>query len=312
MPRQKSIHRRTCAHALSRNVLRRHALGRRVSTTTLEGTLRHVYNGVQCIADMDEQGNVVASYTWGAGIDNLLAVHVNGAAYYPLTDIQGTIWGYADANNAIVARFEYDAWGNILSSTSSVPALARNRYRFQCREWSAATGLINFRMRWYDAVTGRWLSKDPIGLSGGLNLYAFCHCNPMCNIDPIGNIDLPTAIQVSGFIIRTMNPGLCGAWFIHHNVRSALNNPLPRSPPVDGENGWHLLPLEQSIFHDNGDKYPECKYVNDDGREAVYDGATHQIITDNRYAGTYNFINPQTSKIGHAILDVLPYLIMGN
>jgi RHS repeat-associated protein len=48
------------------------------------------------------------------------------------------------------------------------------RYRFQGREWSAATGLINFRMRWYDAEMGRWLSKDPIGLSGGLNLYAFC------------------------------------------------------------------------------------------------------------------------------------------
>ena len=60
--------------------------------------------------------------------------------------------------SAIVARFEYDAWGNILSATSSVPALARNRYRFQCREWSAATGLVNFRARWYDAVTGRWLS----------------------------------------------------------------------------------------------------------------------------------------------------------
>ena len=71
---------------------------------------------------------------------------------------------------SVVARFEYDAWGNILSATSSVPALARNRYRFQCREWSAATGLVNFRARWYDAVTGRWLSKDPIGLSGGLTI----------------------------------------------------------------------------------------------------------------------------------------------
>ena len=81
--------------------------------------------------------------------------------------------------SAIVARFEYDAWGNILSATSSVPALARNRYRFQCREWSSATGLVNFRARWYDAVTGRWLSKDPIGLNGGLNLYAFCEGDPV-------------------------------------------------------------------------------------------------------------------------------------
>lgn len=87
---------------------------------------------------------------------------------------------------AIVAQFEYDAWGNILSATSAVPVLARNRYRFQGREWSAATGLINFRARWYDPVTGRWISKDPIGLSGGLNLYAFCGDDPVnCN-DPYG------------------------------------------------------------------------------------------------------------------------------
>ena len=57
---------------------------------------------------------------------------------------------------SVVARFEYDAWGNILSATSSVPALARNRYRFQCREWSEATGLVNFRARWYDPVTGSY------------------------------------------------------------------------------------------------------------------------------------------------------------
>ena len=69
----------------------------------------------------------------------------------------------------------------------SVPALATLRYRFQCREWSAATGLINFRMRWYDSEIGRWLSKDPIGLSGGLNLYAFCMDSPIGIIDPMGN-----------------------------------------------------------------------------------------------------------------------------
>ena len=109
-----------------------------------------------------------------------------GATYYPLADVQGTIWGYADANNAIVASFTYDAWGNILSATSSVPALASNRYRFHCREWSAATGLVNFRARWYDPVTGRWLSKDPIGLSGGLNLYVFCGNDPVNSLDLFG------------------------------------------------------------------------------------------------------------------------------
>ena len=125
----------------------------------------------------------------------------SGATYCPLADVQGTIWGYVDANNSIVARFEYDAWGNILSSTSSVPALAVNRYRFQCREWSAATGLVNFRARWYDPVTGRWLSKDPIGLNGGLNLYAFCGNDPVNLSDFFGLCTPkknPTIITPSG------------------------------------------------------------------------------------------------------------------
>ena len=158
-------------------------------TYTLEGTTRHIYDdNWQVIADIDENGSVVASYVWGEGIDKLLAVTIGGATYYPLTDVQGTVWGYVDAQNNIVARWQYDAWGKVLSEyvAPSAAALAALRYRFQCREWSATTGLINFRMRWYDAETGRWLSKDPIGISGGLNLYVFCLNNPMNGIDPFG------------------------------------------------------------------------------------------------------------------------------
>ena len=163
------------------------ALNRRVSTTTLEGTTRHVYdNNWQCIADIDENGSVVTSYVWGEGIDKLLAVTVGGSTYYALTDIQGTIWGYVDGNNNVVARWQYDAWGNVLDEEVSVHALFHLRYRFQGREWSVATGLINFRMRWYDAKTGRWLSKDPIRLSGGLNLYAFCGNVPLQFRDVVG------------------------------------------------------------------------------------------------------------------------------
>ena len=163
------------------------ALGRRVSTTTAEGTTRHVYDdNWQVIADIDEQGNVVASYTWGAGIDRLLAVRIGGANYYPLTDIQGTVWGYVDSANNVVARWQYDAWGNVVDEDVSVAALATLRYRFQGRELSAATGLVHFRNRWFDCETGRWLSKDPIRLSGGLNLYAFCGNDPVNCTDSLG------------------------------------------------------------------------------------------------------------------------------
>ena len=83
-----------------------------------------------------------------------------------------------------------------VSVASAAEGLRAVRYRFQGRERSAATGLVNFRMRWYDPVTGRWLSKDPIGLSGGLNLYAFCEGNPILRIDPQGESAASVAITV--------------------------------------------------------------------------------------------------------------------
>ena len=172
------------------------ALGRRASTTTWEGTVRYVYDdNWQVIADLDSNGNVLRSYVWGEGIDRLLAVKVGAKSYAALTDVQGTVWGLADGTD-VVARWTYDAWGNILSGEVSDPALAAFRYRFQGREFSAVTGLTNFRMRWYDPRTGRWLSRDPIRLLGGLNLYAFCENSPNNRHDPRGFFAI--AVGVTG------------------------------------------------------------------------------------------------------------------
>jgi hypothetical protein len=40
--------------------------------------------------------------------------------------------------------------------------------------------------RYYDPTEGRWLTRDPIGYAGGLNLYAYCGGNPVNLADPLG------------------------------------------------------------------------------------------------------------------------------
>ena len=172
-----------------------------MTTRNAEGSERHVYDdNWQVVADLDEEGNVLRSYVWGEGIDRLLAVRIGSRTYTALTDVQGTVWGYADASGNIVARWTYDAWGSVLSEEvdASAAELRAVRYRFQGRECSAATGLANFRMRWYDAVTGRWLSKDPIGLSGGLNLYAFCEGDPINQLDCMGESTMGDIVENPG------------------------------------------------------------------------------------------------------------------
>ena len=189
------------------------ALGRRVATTTVNGTERHVYDdNWQVIADLDANGNVLRSYVWDAGIDRLLAVKIGNRTYTAHTDIQGTVWAFSDEQGNVAAVFGYDAWGNVVSCTYAPGAevLADVRYGFQGREHSRLTGFIHFRMRWYDPVTGRWLSKDPIRLEGGMNLYAFCGCDPVNRLDAYGEIAIfvpffvPILYQVGVSAVQTL------------------------------------------------------------------------------------------------------------
>jgi RHS repeat-associated protein len=170
-------------------------LGRRTSRAEGTSVEQYVYDGNQVVADLDESGTILRSYTWGPGIDNLLAVTTYSATgtntYYALKDNLNTVHALIDASGQIVERYEYDAWGRVLgvydaSGAELAQSAIGNRYLWQGREYDFTTGLYYFRARWYDPVAGRWLSKDPIGISGGLNQYVFCGNNPVNYRDPFG------------------------------------------------------------------------------------------------------------------------------
>ena len=167
------------------------ALGRRVSTTDASGTVYHAYDGIHCVADLSADGALLRSYTWGSGMDNLLAVTLYSATetntLYAVTDPLGTVHALVASNGTSQLWFTYDSWGNITVASQPLSFSASQlRFTWQGREYSRATGLYSFRARWYDPASGRWLSKDPIGLEGGLNLYEAFGNNPVCFVDPNG------------------------------------------------------------------------------------------------------------------------------
>jgi len=171
------------------------ALGRRAYTASNGATNWYVYDGIHAVAEVDGDGDLLKSYTRGPGIDNLLAFtdYTGGETntYYALTDHLGTVHAVADENANIVESYRYDAWGRVLGvydrngMVLSESAIG-NHYLWQGRWYSWNTGLYYFRARWYDPITGRWLSKDPIGISGGLNQYVFVDNNPVNFVDPFG------------------------------------------------------------------------------------------------------------------------------
>jgi RHS repeat-associated protein len=75
----------------------------------------------------------------------------------------------ADAN--VVAAYAYDPFGNV--SEMAGAEAAENPWRFSTKPVEAGTGWLYYGFRWYDAKAGRWVNRDPIEESGGVNLYGF-------------------------------------------------------------------------------------------------------------------------------------------
>ena len=174
----------------------------------------YVYDGKNRVADIDSNGYIVRSYSYGEGIDDVRSLTVydengNGQTYYYLKDLANTVYGLVDGNGTLVEYYEYeDAYGNVRIYNSSGAELGESAYGnpfyFQGRVYDKETELYHFRARWYDPETGRWLSPDPIGISAGLNLYLFCNNNPVNFIDPEGL----WGIMIGDFLIGSGDPYL--------------------------------------------------------------------------------------------------------
>jgi RHS repeat-associated protein len=65
------------------------------------------------------------------------------------------------------------------------PRRTSQRIRFQGQQVDEESGLHYNRHRYYDPSAGRFISKDPIGLAGGLNSYRYAP-NAIAWVDPLG------------------------------------------------------------------------------------------------------------------------------
>jgi len=102
-------------------------------------------------------------------------------------DHLGTPQELTDQMGNIAWSAHYKAWGEVQEQRS---ALAQqqgltNPIRFQGQYHDHETGLHYNRHRYYDPSVGRFISKDPIGYTGGLNLYAYAP-NPTGWVDSLG------------------------------------------------------------------------------------------------------------------------------
>jgi len=108
----------------------------------------------------------------------------NSQKYYLHYDQVGSLRAVTDISHNIVKEITYDTYGNILTETNpsfKVP------FGFAGGLYDTDTKLTRFGYRDYDAYTGKWTAKDPIGFSGGdSNLYGYVLGDPVNFVDPLG------------------------------------------------------------------------------------------------------------------------------
>jgi RHS repeat-associated protein len=102
---------------------------------------------------------------------------------YPTYDGNGNITEYLTANGSVAAHFEYDPFGNTVINTDITNQFT---YKFSTKPQDVESGLYYYGYRYYDAVAGRWINRDPIEENGGVNLYGFIGNEPLGKLELLG------------------------------------------------------------------------------------------------------------------------------
>ena len=175
----------------------------------LEIRKKWIYDGWLLLAEIEEKvsapaapAKLAAGYHWGRDLSGSLegAGGVGGLVlledwrtgtaqrHFYTYDGNGNVMGLIDLTDIgdprVSAEYEYGPFGEALRVSG--PLGQSNPFRFSSKFADYLSGLVYYGYRYYQPATGRWLSRDPIGIRGGINLYGMCRNDAVNAWDPRG------------------------------------------------------------------------------------------------------------------------------
>jgi RHS repeat-associated protein len=200
-----------------------------------------------------------------------------GHAFYH-ADGNGNVTMLINSSQAVVAKYLYDAFGNVLSASGLLADA--NRYQFSSKEKDLNSGLFYYLYRYYDPNLQRWPNRDPLGElgwqvllgatkskrlldkvqdgqlvhvldeSGEFDGYSFSLNDPVDNVDEAG---LLTGQQIACAVACL---AACDPCFFIPSARSRAWCMLACTTPClsycNGPGGWPCggkNPPHQPVFH---------------------------------------------------------------
>ena len=179
--------------------------------------IRKVINGITTNYIL-ENSEIVYEETNGSKIfyirefnGNIIGFKYNNVNYYYIKDVFDSVIGIQDELGNLIASYEYDSWGNIISITDSFGnelsdntnhIACINPYRFRSYYYDNETNLYYLGSRYYNPLFGRFISTD-FGVYDdtiGCNLYIYCGNNPICKKDIRGKWFVVAVALVGGAI----------------------------------------------------------------------------------------------------------------
>jgi len=169
------------------------ALGQKVLETVNGVASKHfLWDGIAILLEKTPTHTITKRF-YGEGEQRVSGADAGN--YYYTRDHLGSIREVVNQTGVLQARYDYDAYGkrSIHYQCSGYLNGCNFGYTGHVTLASLAAGqseLVLTHFRAYDPQLGRWLSADPIGEAGGLNLYGYVGGDPINHSDPLGLVML--------------------------------------------------------------------------------------------------------------------------
>jgi len=176
------------------------AANRLISMTSGGNVTSWTYDGMGRRVQELQNGTITKQWVWGSwdtqpaeerdGSNNVTkrfyaqGEQINGTSYYFTKDHLGSVRELTNSSGALVARYDYDPYGRRAQILTGGTDLAD--FGFTGFYYDQQTGLDFTKFRVYAADLARWLSRDPFGEAGGINLYEYAANGPISFIDILG------------------------------------------------------------------------------------------------------------------------------
>ncbi len=155
-------------------------LGRRASATINGNSVLYVYDRLQAIGEI-RSGGIDTTVLTGLALDEVIARYSQTGDRVYLTDALSSVIAQTRADQTLQSSYRYSPYGE----TRATGADEGNLIQYTARE-NDGTGLYFYRARYYDPVLKRFITEDPIGLAGGMNVYSYVEGSPTNLGDVLG------------------------------------------------------------------------------------------------------------------------------